>query len=166
MTKKITPKQKDFVKNYTSEDKKTRLNGVKSALKSYDTEDYNTANQIAVDNLQKPTITKEIDKALDDAKLTDKMVYPELKKVIKQDKHLSSKLGGIQTYSRLRRHDQTEEESKSMRVAFIISTGDSYGDKASDILPPPYTVEHEDISSNKQQHDTVKVSSTPKKKTT
>lgn len=52
---KLTPKQKGFVKDYIE----TR-NGVQSALNNYDTEDYNTAHAIAVENLQKPTIQNAI----------------------------------------------------------------------------------------------------------
>lgn len=48
---KLTPKQKIFVEEYA----KTK-NGVKSALKAYDTTDYSTAGSIAVENLQKPAI--------------------------------------------------------------------------------------------------------------
>jgi len=52
---KLSKKQKGFVKDYVETG-----NGVKSALKNYDTDDYNVANQIAIENLQKPTIQKEI----------------------------------------------------------------------------------------------------------
>lgn len=51
MAKKLTPKQKIFVEEYA----KTK-NGVKAALKAYDTTDYSTAGSIAVENLQKPAI--------------------------------------------------------------------------------------------------------------
>ena len=55
---KLTPKQKVFVEEYV----KTK-NGTKAALKAYDTDDYNTAHSIAVENLQKPavrTITEQL----------------------------------------------------------------------------------------------------------
>lgn len=51
----LTKKQKGFVKEYIETG-----NGVQAALNNYDTEDYNTANQIAIDNLQKPTIQNAI----------------------------------------------------------------------------------------------------------
>ena len=51
----LTKKQKGFVKDYVETG-----NGVQSALNNYDTDDYNTANQIAIDNLQKPTIQNAI----------------------------------------------------------------------------------------------------------
>lgn len=48
---KLTFKEKGFVKDYA----KTG-NGVKAALKNYDTEDYSTAGNIASENLKKPRI--------------------------------------------------------------------------------------------------------------
>ena len=65
MSKKLTFKQKAFVKEYLRTG-----HGTKSALKAYDTDDYNTADSIAVENLQKPTIIKKLNEqakeALDD----------------------------------------------------------------------------------------------------
>lgn len=55
---KLTKKQRGFVKDYVLTE-----NGVRSALKNYDVKDYNTANVIAVENLQKPTIIEAIDEA-------------------------------------------------------------------------------------------------------
>ena len=49
--KKLTKKQKEFADEYLDTG-----NGTQSALKTYDTVDYDTANQIAIENLQKPTI--------------------------------------------------------------------------------------------------------------
>ena len=49
--KKLTKKQKEFADEYLDTG-----NGTQSALKTYDTVDYDTANQIAVENLQKPTV--------------------------------------------------------------------------------------------------------------
>ncbi len=47
----LTKKQAEFVKEFLDTG-----NGVQSALKAYDTDNYNSANQIAIENLQKPTI--------------------------------------------------------------------------------------------------------------
>lgn len=60
MTKKpkLTAKQAEFVKEYV----KTK-NATKSALKTYDTDDYDTAAQIGAENLKKPqirTITEQL----------------------------------------------------------------------------------------------------------
>lgn len=51
MAKRVSKKQKEFAAEYV----KTG-NGTRSALKVYDTDDYGTANSIAVENLQKPVI--------------------------------------------------------------------------------------------------------------
>lgn len=60
MATRLTKKQKGFVKDYIQTG-----NGVKSALNNYDTEDYNTANQIAIENLQRPIIQKAIESLAD-----------------------------------------------------------------------------------------------------
>ncbi len=54
--RKPTKKQKGFVKDYLETG-----NGVRAALKNYDTTDYGTANSIAVENLQKPIIQTLLD---------------------------------------------------------------------------------------------------------
>ena len=64
---KLTKKQRGFVKDYV----KTG-NGTQSALNNYDTKDYMTANQIAIDNLQKPIIQKAIAERLPDDLLEEK----------------------------------------------------------------------------------------------
>lgn len=73
MAKTLTIKQKKFVKAYVKNDG----NGTKAALESYDTTDYDTANQIAVENLQKPTVKEAIDAALEKADITiEKAIKP------------------------------------------------------------------------------------------
>lgn len=52
---KLTKKEKGFVKDYVETG-----NGVQSALKNYDTEDYSTAGNIASENLKKPRIQNAI----------------------------------------------------------------------------------------------------------
>lgn len=56
----LTIKQKTFVKEYIE----TKGNGTQAALKAYNTEDENTAAQIASDNLRNPQIRERIQKAL------------------------------------------------------------------------------------------------------
>lgn len=53
---KLTPKQWAFVEEYV----RNGGNGVRAALHAYDTECYNTANQLARGNLQNPTIKTAI----------------------------------------------------------------------------------------------------------
>ena len=53
---KLTFKQKAFVQEYI----KSKGNGTQSALKVYDTKDYNIAHSIGSENLQKPAIQEEL----------------------------------------------------------------------------------------------------------
>lgn len=59
MSKDLTQKQAKFVKNIA--EGKT---GVEAALDAYDTDDYNTAGSIAVENLQKPAIRDAVNDAM------------------------------------------------------------------------------------------------------
>ena len=62
MAKKLTGKQKAFTDTYLDpEDRSTYLNGTQSALKAYNTQDPNTASQIASENLRKPNILSYIE---------------------------------------------------------------------------------------------------------
>lgn len=56
---KLTRKQAEFVKGIAQ-----GKPAVHAALDAYDTDDYNVAGSIAVENLQKPTIREAIDKAM------------------------------------------------------------------------------------------------------
>ena len=58
MARQLTTKQRKFVKA-----KIAGKSGIQSALEAYDTTDVNTANQIAVDNLLKPTIAAALEAA-------------------------------------------------------------------------------------------------------
>ena len=60
MKEKLTLKQE----NYTQEYVENGGNGTKAALKAYDTDDYGTANQISIENLQKPIINRRVEELL------------------------------------------------------------------------------------------------------
>ena len=64
MARSLTKKEKGFVKD----DLETG-NGVESALKNYDTEDYSTAGAIASENLKKPKIQMALQEAFPDEEL-------------------------------------------------------------------------------------------------
>lgn len=64
---KLTRKQQGFVKDYIATD-----NAVQSALKNYDTDDYNTAAVIGHENLNKPNIQKAIADMIPDELLKEK----------------------------------------------------------------------------------------------
>jgi hypothetical protein len=65
--RKLSLKQKRFIAEYLKDG-----NGTKAALVAYDTKDYFTANAIAVENLQKPSIENAIAEALPDELLKER----------------------------------------------------------------------------------------------
>jgi len=95
---KLKQKQKAFIAEYVANGR----NGVQAALKVYDTEDYNTANQIARDNLQKPTIMREIEKHMTDTGLTVKKALNAI-----NDGYDAEKKGDPDHAIRLRSADMT-----------------------------------------------------------
>ena len=96
--RRLTIKQQLFVKEYIA----SKGNGVKSAQKSYDVKNYETANAIAVENLHKPSIVDEIRRASDKCGFTLDKAINRLNLVVEQDKYtipavdLWSKLTGYQ----------------------------------------------------------------------
>ena len=98
-TKRLTPKQDKFVKEYSS----NGGNGVKSALQAYDTDDYNTANQISIENLQKPTVQDELARLMKQADLTTKRALV----VISDSMSATKKDGQEDHHIRLRGADMT-----------------------------------------------------------
>ena len=95
---KLKQKQKAFIAEYV----KNGGNGVQAALKVYDTENYNTANQIARDNLQKPTIMREIEKQMNNTGLTVKKALNAI-----NDGYDAEKKGDPDHAIRLRSADMT-----------------------------------------------------------
>lgn len=74
----MTTKQKKFVLEYI----RNGGNGVQAALAVYDTKDYNTANQIALANLQSPTVIREIKRNLEDLGVTSEFLDESLREII------------------------------------------------------------------------------------
>ena len=95
---RLRQKQKAFIAEYVE----NGGNGVQAALKVYDTDDYNTANQIARDNLQKPTIMREIEKQMTDTGLTVKKAINAI-----NDGYDAEKKGAPDHNVRLRSADMT-----------------------------------------------------------
>lgn len=76
-----TAKQKLWFRHYTDESNKTTfLNGVQSALLSYNTTDYETANQIAVDT--KKALAPHITKWLDEVALSEDALKTKVKSLM------------------------------------------------------------------------------------
>lgn len=66
----MTIKQKQFVKRYIE----NNGNGTQAAMDVYDAKNYNTAHAIAVENLQKPTIKREIEETMEAKGLTNEYI--------------------------------------------------------------------------------------------
>ncbi len=75
MRNKLTLKQRKFVNNYV----RLSGNGTKAALDAYDTADPAVAHSIASENLQKPTIQRAIELALERTGLSDEYISELLK---------------------------------------------------------------------------------------
>jgi hypothetical protein len=75
----MTPKQAAFTKIVLKQIKeKGDINGTQAALAVYDTKDYQTANSIARENLDKPIIKKTIEQALDSVGLSSDKIAQNL----------------------------------------------------------------------------------------
>ena len=77
----LTPKQNRFVAEYI----KSNGNGVQSALKSYNTTDYKTADQIAMGNLDNPSIISEIRNSAKELNLTPKKILKRMDSLLDLD---------------------------------------------------------------------------------
>ena len=71
---KLTIKQRKFVKRYADTG-----NATKSAMKVYDTSNYNTAKSIGYENLTKPHIKKALDEIMTGFGITDALLFNGLR---------------------------------------------------------------------------------------
>lgn len=80
---KLTMKQAKFVKEYVA----NGGNGTQAALKAYDTDKYETANAIAVENLQKPLVMEALMRSAKKLGITEDMIMlPVQKALVATDK--------------------------------------------------------------------------------
>lgn len=80
---KLTMKQAKFVKEYIA----NGGNGTQAALKAYDTDKYETANAIAVENLQKPLVMEALMRSAKKLGITEDMIMlPVQKALVATDK--------------------------------------------------------------------------------
>jgi phage terminase small subunit len=77
----LTVKQRKFVKAYVDSDG----NGVHAALKAYDVENPSTAGSIASQNLDKPNVRAEIEKALAELNITKSYILGGFKRLADHD---------------------------------------------------------------------------------
>ena len=117
---KLTRKQADFVKNYISDDKKTRFNGTQSALKSYNTTDDHTAEVIASENLSKPVVSRAIDVAMEKAGLTDDVVGEIHHRNLKQSTNLNVSQQAVRDYHKVKGYTSESDVKKHIKVGFFI----------------------------------------------
>ncbi len=75
MVKRITFKEKKFAENYV----KNQGNGVRSAMESYNCGSKNMAGVIASRNLEKKRVLNEIERLMDEKKITDETMIEKLK---------------------------------------------------------------------------------------
>lgn len=98
----MTLKQREFVKKYIL----NKGNGTQAAMEAYNAKNYNTAHAIAVENLQKPTIKREIELALEAKGLTDEYISELLQEAtisgIGQKSTNSDALRGIEMMLKLK----------------------------------------------------------------
>lgn len=97
---KLSAKQELFCQAYVSED--FFCNGVKSYMKAYATDEYNTAKVEASKLLTKPNILKRIDDLIGDLALNDQFVDKQLAKMILQEEDKRVKVQAIKEYNVLR----------------------------------------------------------------
>ena len=92
ITKKprLSLKQKIFVKETVR-----TLNPTEAARIAYNAKKDQTSRVIASENLAKPYLREAIEERLEEAGITDDLLFSEHKKVIIQSKHLPSKNGAI-----------------------------------------------------------------------
>lgn len=82
MSKRLTTKQKAFAEEYI----RNGGNGTQAALKTYETEDYKTAQNISSENLSKPIIIEELVKTARRLGVTEeKIVSPVIDALDSQD---------------------------------------------------------------------------------
>ena len=116
--KKLTRKQQEYVQAYVGNDKETRLNGTKSALKAYNVKKNTTASSISTENLTKPLVRESIERALENSGLTDDVVTTIHTRNMKQSKHLSVSQQAVRDYYKLKYGNNTQ--GSKLNVAFVI----------------------------------------------
>lgn len=115
--KKIpTPKMKKFAKKYAE-----TQNGVKSALESYETDDPKVASQIAMDNLAKPIVRREILEIMMRSGIEIDDVVEIHKRNMNQDKHLPTSQKAVDSFYSLLGLSHQDKPTNDVKIAFIIN---------------------------------------------
>ena len=113
MARELTVKQKRFVQKLVETG-----NGTQAAMDAYDVKNYNTAHAIASENLQKPTIKRELELALEHAGLSDNYISDLLREATVAGLGVKAtnadSLRGIELVSRLKGHLDKEDKNTSL----------------------------------------------------
>ena len=111
----IYPKERKFIEEYI----KTQ-NGVNSALKAYNTDDYSTAGSIASENLQKPKIRAEIERLLSENSVEIRDILKVHRRNLLQDKHLPTSQKAVTDFYEILGLKNSEKPQNDIKVAFVI----------------------------------------------
>lgn len=98
----LNPKQKLFCRYYATSEVKTRGNATKSYMAAYPDSSEEAAAVSAHELLRKPKVVDYLKELWRKTGLTDEEVDAELAGIVRQNKDLKSKLGGIKEYNRLK----------------------------------------------------------------
>lgn len=113
----FTPKRKKFVTKYIE----NGGNGTQAVLDTYNTDSSNVANQIALENLRKPTVIRAIDQVLQGVGLTDDVVAKIHKRNMTQDKDLRVSQTAVKDYYGVTGKLEKAGDNTQVNVAFIIN---------------------------------------------
>lgn len=119
----FTPKRKKFAREYV----KNNGNGTQAVLKVYDTDNPNSANQIAMENLRKPTVQMAIERALVKAGMTDNSVALIHQRNMEQEDNLHVSQAAVKDYYNIKGYNNKNIDTGNVNVAFIINTDTKKG---------------------------------------
>ena len=125
------PKQAQFCKLFAS-DREFFGNGVQSYMRAYNLtftkKNYTIAKTGAYQLLQRPHITKRINKLFEAGGLNDTFVDKQLSKLLVQDADFRTKLGAIKEYNALKARIKNQHELVPINITITRGNGDSKRD--------------------------------------
>ena len=108
----LNPKQELFARYYATQEVGTFGNGTQSYMRAYPDSSEESAAVSAYDHLRNPKIVNRLQEIWKSTGVTDEEVDAHLAKLIRQDKDLKSKLGGIKEYNRVKSRGSDIHEHK------------------------------------------------------
>lgn len=116
--RKLTLKQKGFVKDYV-----VTKNGTEAVKRNYNVVNDNTAGVVAYENLKKPKIIREVDRALAKAGMNDLSVSLIHQRNLNQSDNLNVSQQAVRDYHHVKGHMDKNTDKAQVNVAFIINKG-------------------------------------------